>query len=237
MTTEAISLTTFIPVSPQQLYQAWLNSDEHSRMTGGAATCQPMVGGRFTAWDDYVQGMNVVLEPGKRIVQSWRSADFPQEAEDSRLELVFEAIAGGTMLELRHTEIPEGQGDDYKEGWQEHYFAPMKVYFLTADHQRATTPPNYANHVNGNSAYDASPATEVAARQPVRTVRRTKTVKLATKRGKTTMRKTKKAAKKVVKKAKKTAKRTVKKAKKAVKKVARKAKKKVAKKAAKRRKR
>jgi len=28
-----------------------------------------------------------------------------------------------------HSDIPDGQGDDYRQGWIDYYFEPMKEYF------------------------------------------------------------------------------------------------------------
>lgn len=62
------------------------------------------------------------------IVQSWRTAEFTEEDEDSRLELRLSDIPGGCELELIHSGIPEGQ-PDYKQGWIDNYFEPMRAYF------------------------------------------------------------------------------------------------------------
>ena len=34
-----------------------------------------------------------------------------------------------TRITLRHTDIPVGQGEMYREGWLEYYFEPMQQYF------------------------------------------------------------------------------------------------------------
>lgn len=124
-----IKISTTLPVSPEIVYKAWLNSKEHFAFTGSKAKATIKVGGSFSAWDDYISGKNLELEPFKRIVQSWRSTDFPNSSEDSRLELIFEKTSGGTKLTLIHSNIPEGQADSYKKGWKEFYFTPMKKYF------------------------------------------------------------------------------------------------------------
>jgi activator of HSP90 ATPase len=62
-------------------------------------------------------------------VQAWRTTEFPKGSPDSRVEIILETIDGGTKLTLLHSNIPEGQADDYKKGWQEFYFDPMKEYF------------------------------------------------------------------------------------------------------------
>ena len=126
---ESIRVSTVLPASPRRIYEAWLASDEHAAFTGGAATIDGRVGGRFSAWDGYIEGTTLELEPYRRMVQSWRTTDFPQDAADSRLEVLLEERADGGEITLIHTGIPEGQGAGYEQGWRDYYFEPMKTYF------------------------------------------------------------------------------------------------------------
>jgi len=126
---DSFEISTILPASPKRIYEAWLNSDEHSAMTGGAAAVDPSIGGRHSAWDNYITGTTIELEPYRRIVQSWRTTEFPPDQPDSRLEIVLEEVDGGTQLTLKHSGIPEGQGPGYKSGWGENYFDPMREYF------------------------------------------------------------------------------------------------------------
>ncbi|HLF80485.1 MAG TPA: SRPBCC domain-containing protein [Anaerolineales bacterium] len=130
-------MSAVIPASAAELYEAWLDSAGHSAMTGGAAETSAEPGGRFTAWDGYIQGRNLELEPPRRIVQSWRTAEFEQSEPDSRLEVLFEPAEGGTRLTIRHTNLP-AHGGQYEQGWVDNYFEPMKRYFQPA--QRPTPP-------------------------------------------------------------------------------------------------
>lgn len=132
MATESFTVSELIPASPERIYRAWLDASEHAAMTGGGATSEPRVGGGHTAWDGYIRGTHLELEPGRRIIQSWRSVDFPEAHADSRLEIMLEPSEGGTRLTLSHSGLPEGQGADYEEGWKDHYFLPMRKYFSTA---------------------------------------------------------------------------------------------------------
>ena len=138
MALDSLRIIAILPATPARIYAAWLDAKEHSEFTGGQATVQPGVGGRHTAWDGYISGQTVELLPGRKIVQTWRTSEFPADAPDSRLELVFEARAGGaeTTLTLIHTGIPVGQGAQYKDGWGEHYFEPMRAYFVDAGAKR-----------------------------------------------------------------------------------------------------
>jgi Activator of Hsp90 ATPase homolog 1-like protein len=67
--------------------------------------------------------------PGQRIVQSWRTADFTEEHEDSIVTLTLEEIEDGTLLTLAHSNVPDGQTGYELGGWEENYFEPMTEYF------------------------------------------------------------------------------------------------------------
>ena len=126
---DSIQVSTVLPASPARIYKAWLSSKAHTAMTGGEATVDPKVGGRHTAWNGYIEGVTLDLKPNRRIVQSWRSTEFPADVPDSRLEILLETVEGGTTITLNHSEIPAGQGVQYESGWVESYFDPMRVYF------------------------------------------------------------------------------------------------------------
>jgi activator of HSP90 ATPase len=125
----AFTLSDTIPATPRQIYDAWLDSAGHTAMTGGAATASPGEGAVFTAWDNYISGRNLTLEPGRRIVQSWRTTRFTAEHGDSQIEVLLEPVAGGTRLTLHHTNVPDGHTGYQDGGWQDHYFEPMKRWF------------------------------------------------------------------------------------------------------------
>jgi len=129
MGTESIQVSGVINASADQIYDAWLDAHQHSKFTGGTATVDPGIGGKFTAWDGYIQGTTLELEPGRRIVQAWRTTEFPPDSPDLRLEVVFEPIGDATRVTLRHSEIPEGQGGRYEQGWKEHYLTRMTKFF------------------------------------------------------------------------------------------------------------
>jgi len=132
----AFTLTTTIPASPQEVYDAWLDSLGHSEMTGGDARMSDKTGAEVSAWDGYITGRNVELVPSERIVQSWRTTNFTDEHEDSLITVTLEKVEEGTLLTLRHTNVPEAQTSYEQGGWQQHYFDPMKEYFLARHRTR-----------------------------------------------------------------------------------------------------
>ena len=127
--TESLEVSAIFPVSKQNLYEAWLDSEQHSLFTGGEAKISPVKDEKYTAWDDYISGITLELEPFSRIMQTWRTTEFDNSDPDSMLEILFEEVSTGTKITLKHTEIPAGQSERYKNGWEEHYFEPMRIYF------------------------------------------------------------------------------------------------------------
>ena len=139
------TLTTLIPASPQEIYEAWLDSVTHSEMTGGEASMSDEIGAEVSAHDGYITGRNLELVPGERIVQSWRTTEFGDEHEDSVVTVMLEDTDEGALLTLVHSDVPDGQTNYERVGWQEYYFEPMKAYFSglggkTAAKAKAATP-------------------------------------------------------------------------------------------------
>jgi activator of HSP90 ATPase len=122
------TLKTTIKARAEQIYQAWLSSEGHTKMTGGSASITDKVGDNFSAWDGYIEGVNIAIEPFKRILQSWRTTEFEKEEKDSLVEILLSENLGLTELTLIHSNLPES-GEHYIKGWENHYFQPMKDYF------------------------------------------------------------------------------------------------------------
>ena len=117
-----------IPATPEAIYEAWLDSDGHTNMTGSPAHATAVVGGSFDAWDGYISGENLVLEPGKRIVQSWKGNTYTDADGHSKIDVTLESVQGGTKITLVHSNVPDNQSG-HQAGWATHYFEPMKKYF------------------------------------------------------------------------------------------------------------
>ena len=129
-------ISDVIPATPQVVYSAWLHSKEHTRMTGGQAKVSAKVGDSFEAWDGYIHGTNLELEPPRRILQHWRTSEFEASDKDSLLEVLLKPAGNGTKITIRHSDLPE-HGMQYKQGWVDAYFTPMKEYFGSKPKSRA----------------------------------------------------------------------------------------------------
>lgn len=131
---QAMKVTTIeqkviVSATPEEVYEAFMDAKKHSEFTGSKATCDPKVGGEFTAWDGYIFGKNLELEKGKRIVQEWVTTEWPEGYAPSRLELTFKKRGKSTEISMVHSGVPAEQVDDLREGWTEFYWNPLKDYF------------------------------------------------------------------------------------------------------------
>jgi uncharacterized protein YndB with AHSA1/START domain len=125
-----IVIETELNVNPETAYTTWLDSEGHEEMTGGGASFTNEVGTPFTAWDGYIFGKLLELEPHKRILQTWRTSEFDDNTPDSVLEVTFTPSANGTLFTLTHTALDSAASvEKYRSGWEEHYIAPMTDHF------------------------------------------------------------------------------------------------------------
>ena len=83
-----------------------MDSKKHGEFTGDKAKIDPKVGGKFSAWDGYILGKTLELEPFKRIVQSWRTTEFPKDAPDSKLEVLLETEGKGARVHVDPYQYP-----------------------------------------------------------------------------------------------------------------------------------
>ncbi len=126
---ESFTVTTTLPATPEDIFNAWLSSDGHSKMTGSQAEVQSESEGSFSAWDGYIWGRTIEKERPLHIVQTWQTSEFPEDSPDSRIEILLEKDSAGTKISLSHTDIPDDQGENYKQGWDDFDFTPMRTYF------------------------------------------------------------------------------------------------------------
>ena len=69
-TSDTIDLCEWFDATPAELYEALTDAEAHAAFTGAAATGTPRPGSPFTAWDGYIAGTFVSLEPGAQLVQT-----------------------------------------------------------------------------------------------------------------------------------------------------------------------
>jgi activator of HSP90 ATPase len=128
--TTTIKQTQLIPgAKPQHVYDALVDPRKHTEFTGARATGQAKVGAKFTAWDGYISGKHLIMEPGRRLVQEWTTTDWPAGVPASQLEWTFLSKGDGAEVTLTQSGVPEDQAPLYSQGWIDYYWDPLKLYF------------------------------------------------------------------------------------------------------------
>src|SRR4030043_561347 len=111
--------------TPHEVYEALMNSRSHARFTGAKARISRKVGGKFIAYDGYIEGVNLNLVPNKKIVQSWRGSDWPK-GHYSRATFSLKKVKNGTHLTFTQSGVPDQYYNDISQGWRDYYWKPMK---------------------------------------------------------------------------------------------------------------
>jgi uncharacterized protein YndB with AHSA1/START domain len=130
METRELRQTILFSASPEQVYKAIMDSAIHSKFTGAAALIGEHKGDVYSAYDGYVTGVILDLEPYRRIMKTWIAHEegWP---EDHVSEVMFEfnPVDAGTEMNFVHTGIPEVKYDNIKQGWIDYYWEPMEEMF------------------------------------------------------------------------------------------------------------
>lgn len=125
MKTKTIHQTVTFHASPRRVYDLIMDSRQHAALSGEPATISRSVGGRFSAWGPHISGINLVLRPGKKIVQAWRAKDWWPD-HYSVVSFDIERVKGGSKLTFTQTGVPSHRYRGHYRGWITTYWTPMK---------------------------------------------------------------------------------------------------------------
>ena len=114
--------------SPQQLYEALLDSKQFTEFSARPADINREVGGAFSLFKGHIVGRNLELIPNERIVQAWRVVTWPEGAY-SIVRFELKSRGSGTHLVFDHIGFPEGLHDHLAAGWEENYWSLLRKYF------------------------------------------------------------------------------------------------------------
>lgn len=123
---KAIRQSVTIKTSPRQVYAALMDSKKHGKFTGGKAVVSRSVGGKFSVFDGYAEGVNLQLVPDRKIVQTWRASDWPK-GHYSTATFALKKVASGTRLTFTQTGVPDRHYTAIKQGWIDFYWTPLKA--------------------------------------------------------------------------------------------------------------
>lgn len=115
------------PLTPDRVYQLLADSRLHTKLTGQKANIGQKVGSRFSTLGGHVTGINVDLAPGKRLVQAWRTKEFPVGIFSMATIQLTRAQDGGTQLILTHRGVPKDLIPTVEKHWKKLYWKRIRA--------------------------------------------------------------------------------------------------------------
>jgi len=118
-----------IPATPEEVFIALTNPLTIELWSGYPAIMGIEPGSEFSLWDGDISGRNIEIIENKKLVQEWFFGDLGNQ---SIVNIILSEHKKGTLAELKHTNIPDGDYDNITVGWNEYYFDAI-INFFTDD--------------------------------------------------------------------------------------------------------
>ena len=117
----------FTDVSPDRLFETYMDASQHAAAIAAPVEMDRRVGGRFSAFGGLI-GRNILIESPRLIVQTWRANIFREEDADSVLVLLFDKTDAGARVRLVQANVPEHAVQTIEKGWEQHYWSRWTRY-------------------------------------------------------------------------------------------------------------
>ena len=129
----SIHQEALIAAPPQQVFEMLTNGTLFSAATGQPALITDREGDSFSLFGGRVEGRQIELVPGHRVVQAWRfGAEHPSPWEPgvySTVRFTLEPADDGTRLMIDHTGIPAEWIEHISGGYPTFYEDPIMKFF------------------------------------------------------------------------------------------------------------
>jgi activator of HSP90 ATPase len=119
-----IKQTIIINAPIEEVYKALTDPKLHSKFTGSKAKNTDKLG-KFSTFDGYSHGKNLVLKENAKIVQEWSCDDFPKD-HFTKVTFELKQQENNTKLTFTQTKVPDENYYNIYSGWEEFYWKPLK---------------------------------------------------------------------------------------------------------------
>lgn len=122
-----------LEAAPEQVYAVLTDGEKFAAATGLPARLGGREGEAFTLFGGRVEGRQIELVPGERVVQAWRfGGEHPDTWEPgvySVVRFTLKPEAGGTRFVIDHDGIPPEWEEHIAGGYPTFYRDPLARYF------------------------------------------------------------------------------------------------------------
>jgi uncharacterized protein YndB with AHSA1/START domain/ketosteroid isomerase-like protein len=128
--TRTVAHEVTLSASPEEVFEALMDSAIHSKFTGAPAQIERKACGVFTLYGGQITGKTLELEPNRLLVQGWRAENWPK-GHYSQVTFMLGPLDNGrqTQLSLTQTDVPAQHFEDINQGWRKYYWSKMATYF------------------------------------------------------------------------------------------------------------
>ena len=129
----SIHQEALIDATPLEVYAYLTEGETFAAATGMAARLEACAGSAFSIFDGRVEGRQIELVPGERVVQAWRFGDAHPDAWApgvySIVRFTLTAEGDHTRFVVDHDAIPAEWHEHIESGYPLFYQEPMTRYF------------------------------------------------------------------------------------------------------------
>lgn len=115
-----------IKAEPSDVYSALTNPFTIELWSGYPAVMSTEPGSEFSLWEGDITGKNLEFVPGKKVVQEWFFGD---QEEKSLVTISILPDRENSVVIVEQTNIPDEEFDGIADGWRDHYFDAISVFF------------------------------------------------------------------------------------------------------------
>src|SRR5512142_2042125 len=105
MNTRNVHQTVVFKASVNTVYRLLTDPRQHSKLSEGKATVSTRPGSKFSVWGGGIHGFTLLARTNKKIVQAWRSEQWPKD-HYTIVVFAFQKSGRGTRLVFDHYGIP-----------------------------------------------------------------------------------------------------------------------------------
>jgi len=129
----SIHQEALIDATPLEVYGYLTDGETFAAATGKAARLEASAGSAFSLFDGRVEGRQIELVPGGRVVQAWRFGDAHPDAWEpgvySIVRFTLKAEGDRTRFVVDHDAIPAEWREHIESGYPIFYEKPMTRHF------------------------------------------------------------------------------------------------------------
>lgn len=118
-----------LKASPEEVYNSLVKPFAIALWTGAPAEMTEEPNTEFSLFGGDITGLNLEFIPDKMIVQEWYFGD---QTEKSIVTIRLTPEKNNTNIELTHTNIPDKDFENMKEGWDNYYFGGLIDFYHKA---------------------------------------------------------------------------------------------------------